>query len=286
MASSSSTSLTSSRAKRWMRAFDTSSTTHDHGEGDGYRWAGVGERTEQVGDERGDLRGGSRVFFAGAKVGERQQRPDTDKTNHNGPLVQACGDGPHQRQQGERARSSGELTVVAAFALQAEKQSDGQRHQERLDLQPAHNDPHSPNQQDNIVTVITLNRPGFRAHFLWRKDGTMPSKYDENTKVKAVRLVREHRDDYDTEWAAMRAISARLGMSAETLRKWVRQSEVDAGEAGGRVQTEDQPASCVSYASKNRELESTIEILKAATSFFARELRPGGPAHRCGQSTQ
>jgi transposase len=46
----------------------------------------------------------------------------------------------------------------------------------------------------------------------------MPSKYDENTKARVVRLVREHRDDYDTEWAAMRAISARLGMSAVTLR--------------------------------------------------------------------
>ena len=31
----------------------------------------------------------------------------------------------------------------------------------------------------------------------------MPSKYDENTKAKAVRLVREHADDYDSEWAAM-----------------------------------------------------------------------------------
>ena len=64
----------------------------------------------------------------------------------------------------------------------------------------------------------------------------MPSKYDENTKARAVRLVRlvrEHRDDYDTEWAAIRAISARLGMSAETLRKWVRQAEVDAGARPG-----------------------------------------------------
>ena len=40
----------------------------------------------------------------------------------------------------------------------------------------------------------------------------MPSKYDENTKPGRVRLVREHRDDYATEWAAMRAISARLGI--------------------------------------------------------------------------
>jgi transposase len=38
----------------------------------------------------------------------------------------------------------------------------------------------------------------------------MPSKYDENTKARAVRLVREHRDDYDSEWAAMKAIAGRL----------------------------------------------------------------------------
>ncbi len=42
----------------------------------------------------------------------------------------------------------------------------------------------------------------------------MASRYDENTKARAVRLVRERRDDYDSEWAAMKAISARLGMNA------------------------------------------------------------------------
>ena len=61
----------------------------------------------------------------------------------------------------------------------------------------------------------------------------MAIRYDENTKARAVRLVREHRDDYESEWAAMKAISGRLGMSAETLRKWVRQAEIDAGEAAG-----------------------------------------------------
>ena len=56
----------------------------------------------------------------------------------------------------------------------------------------------------------------------------MPSKYDENTKARAVRLVREHRDDYDSEWAAMKAIAGRLGMNAETLRKYNRaQNEVN-----------------------------------------------------------
>ena len=37
-------------------------------------------------------------------------------------------------------------------------------------------------------------------------------------------LVREHRDEYDTEWAAMKAISGRLGMNPQTLRNWVRQA--------------------------------------------------------------
>jgi transposase len=101
----------------------------------------------------------------------------------------------------------------------------------------------------------------------------MAIRYDENTKARAVRLVREHRDDYESEWAAMKAIAGRLGMSAETLRKWVRQAAVDSGESAG-VSSEER-RELRELRRKCRELESiTIEILKAATSFFARECDP------------
>jgi transposase len=100
----------------------------------------------------------------------------------------------------------------------------------------------------------------------------MPNKYDHETRAKAVRLVRDHVGDYETEWAAIKAVSIRLGMSTETLRKWVRQSEVDSGESGG-VTTESARENR-ELKRKVRELEQTIEVLKAATSFFVRECDP------------
>jgi transposase len=97
----------------------------------------------------------------------------------------------------------------------------------------------------------------------------MAIRYDEKTKARAVRLVREHVGDYQTEWAAIKAIAGRLGMSAETLRRWVRQAQIDAGEAAG-VSSEEKRE----LRRKCKELESTVEILKAATTFFARECDP------------
>ncbi len=61
-------------------------------------------------------------------------------------------------------------------------------------------------------------------------------------------------------------------MSSETLRKWIRQGEVDQGQAPGV--SSDAAREIRDLKRKNRELEQTIEILKAATSFFAREHDP------------
>jgi transposase len=61
----------------------------------------------------------------------------------------------------------------------------------------------------------------------------MPSKYDPEIRAKAVRLVLEHRGDYPSEWAAIKAVSSRLEMNAETLRNWIRQRQVDDGQCAG-----------------------------------------------------
>ena len=95
----------------------------------------------------------------------------------------------------------------------------------------------------------------------------MPSKYDEQTRAKAVRLVTEHVEDYESEWAAITAVAGRLGMTTETLRRWVRQAQVDAGKASGV--TSESAREIRELKRKNAELERTIEVLKAATGFFA-----------------
>ena len=97
----------------------------------------------------------------------------------------------------------------------------------------------------------------------------MSARYSAEVRAKSVRLFREHSGDYPSEWAAMRAISGRMGMNAETLRHWVRQAEVDQGQAAG-VTTES-AKEVRELKRKVSELERTIGILKAASAFFARE---------------
>ena len=100
----------------------------------------------------------------------------------------------------------------------------------------------------------------------------MPSKYEASTKAKAIRLVREHAGEYPTEYAAITAVAGRLGMSAGTLRKWIRRAEVDEGRAAGVTSSES--AEIRELRRKNRELEQTLDILRAASAFFAREHDP------------
>lgn len=105
----------------------------------------------------------------------------------------------------------------------------------------------------------------------------MAGNYSAETKAKAVRLVREHSGDYASEWAAITAVASRLQIgSAETLRKWLRQAEVDAGKAPGLSTAE--AAEIRVLRRKVSELERTIVILTEATRFFAQA--DSGPLRR------
>ena len=97
------------------------------------------------------------------------------------------------------------------------------------------------------------------------------SPYPLELRRRAVAMVTEVRGEYDTEFAAITAVAKRLGIgSAETLRKWVRLAEVDAGKRPGV--TSQEAAEVRRLKQKVAELERANEILKAASSYFAREL--------------
>ena len=102
-----------------------------------------------------------------------------------------------------------------------------------------------------------------------------PSKYPQELRERAVRMVAEVRADHDSEWAAMGHVARLLGVgSAETIRHWVRRAEVDGGRRPGV--TTDAAAELALLKRENAELRRANEILKAAAAFFGAELdRPG-----------
>jgi transposase len=98
------------------------------------------------------------------------------------------------------------------------------------------------------------------------------TRYPVEVRERAVRLVLEHRDEYETKWAAITSIAGKIGCSAETLRGWVRQAEVDGGVRPG---TSSVDAERIKELEREiKELRRANEILKAASAFFARELDP------------
>jgi len=102
-----------------------------------------------------------------------------------------------------------------------------------------------------------------------------PGKYPQEIRERTVRLVQEHAGEYPSQWAAITSIATKCGITPETVRKWVRRAEVDAGARPGV--TTDERKRVAELERENRELRRANEILKAAAAFFARELDPRLP---------
>jgi transposase len=95
--------------------------------------------------------------------------------------------------------------------------------------------------------------------------------YPADLRDRAVRLVLQTADQYPSRDAAIKSIAAKLGIgTAQTLRNWVRQAEIDTGTRPG-ISTEE-TARIKALERENAELRRANEILKAAASFFAAEL--------------
>ena len=92
-------------------------------------------------------------------------------------------------------------------------------------------------------------------------------KHSPEFRERAVRLLREHRHEYKSDWQAMCSIAEKVGCSRESLRRWAQQNEVDAGEREGLTSAERERLA--ELEKENRELKRANEILRKASAFFA-----------------
>ena len=101
--------------------------------------------------------------------------------------------------------------------------------------------------------------------------GNTSRRYPPELRQRAVRMFEEVRGEQESEWAAMRRVAELLGItSTETVRKWVRQAQVDDGARAGT--TSEESAEVKRLKRENAELRRANSILKAASAFFAAEL--------------
>ena len=92
-------------------------------------------------------------------------------------------------------------------------------------------------------------------------------RYSPEVRERAVRLVFEHESEHESQWAAIGSVASKIGCTAETLRKWVRQAERDQGRRDG-LTTNDRER-LKDLERENRELKRANEILRTASAYFA-----------------
>ena len=92
-------------------------------------------------------------------------------------------------------------------------------------------------------------------------------RYSAEVRGRAVRMVSEHRDEYDSQWAAIQSIASKIGCTNESLRRWVQQAERDEGKRAGPSTSERERVKQLER--ENLELKRANEILRTASAYFA-----------------
>lgn len=92
-------------------------------------------------------------------------------------------------------------------------------------------------------------------------------RYSPEVRERAVRMVFDIEQDYDSQWAAIRVVAENIGCSTEGLRRWVRQAETDQGRREGV--TSDERERLAELEREVRELRRANTILRQASAYFA-----------------
>lgn len=99
----------------------------------------------------------------------------------------------------------------------------------------------------------------------------MPRQYSPEFRDRALRLLDTMMEASDiSEFEAIKSVAGKLGISEESVRRWRRKAQVDAGERRGITSSEH--AEIRKLKREVAELRRANEILKSASAFFAAEL--------------
>ena len=94
-----------------------------------------------------------------------------------------------------------------------------------------------------------------------------PSRYSPEVRERSVRLVLDQADKHSSQWAAIQSVASKIGCTPETLRRWVRQTEIDQGDRAGLTSSDRERLKQLER--ENRELKRSNEILRKASAYFA-----------------
>jgi len=93
------------------------------------------------------------------------------------------------------------------------------------------------------------------------------TRYSPEVRERAVRLVLDHENEYNSRWAATVSIATKIGCTPETLRTWIMRADIDSGQRAGL--TSSDRTRIKELERENKELRQTNEILRLASAFFA-----------------
>ena len=97
------------------------------------------------------------------------------------------------------------------------------------------------------------------------------TRYTDEFKAKAVRLLTESRPSYSSETKAIAEVARDPGVSSEPRRRWRNQSDASAAEQSEQSAQEEM-AELKRLRAENAELRRANEILTTASAFFAARL--------------